>query len=87
MDGSKRSAHSNAYFTGFHKSKRIVFFDTLLSMLNPNEVEAVLAHEIGHYKKNHILKSIKTGVFGADMKIELINDGPVTLIIDTKQKE
>ncbi len=58
MDGSKRSAHSNAYFTGFHKSKRIVFFDTLLSMLNPSEVEAVLAHEIGHYKKNHILKSM-----------------------------
>ena len=58
MDGSKRSAHSNAYFTGFHKSKRIVFFDTLLSMLNPKEVEAVLAHEIGHYKKNHILKSM-----------------------------
>tara|TARA_B100001564_G_C20651817_1_gene677234 strand:+ start:120 stop:1154 length:1035 start_codon:yes stop_codon:yes gene_type:complete len=58
MDGSKRSAHSNAYFTGFHKSKRIVFFDTLLSMLTPNEVEAVLAHEIGHYKKNHILKSM-----------------------------
>ena len=58
MDGSKRSAHSNAYFTGFHKSKRIVFFDTLLSMLTPNEIEAVLAHEIGHYKKNHILKSM-----------------------------
>ena len=58
MDGSKRSAHSNAYFTGFHKSKRIVFFDTLLTMLTPNEIEAVLAHEIGHYKKNHILKSM-----------------------------
>jgi len=58
MDGSKRSAHSNAYFTGFHKSKRIVFFDTLLKMLTPNEIEAVLAHEIGHYKKNHILKSM-----------------------------
>ncbi len=58
MDGSKRSAHSNAYFTGLHKSKRIVFFDTLLTMLTPNEVEAVLAHEIGHYKKNHILKSM-----------------------------
>jgi len=58
MDGSKRSAHSNAYFTGVHKSKRIVFFDTLLTMLTPNEVEAVLAHEIGHYKKNHILKSM-----------------------------
>ena len=58
MDGSKRSAHSNAYFTGFHKSKRIVFFDTLLTMLTPNEIEAVLAHEIGHYKKNHILRSM-----------------------------
>ena len=58
MDGSKRSAHSNAYFTGFHKSKRIVFFDTLLTMLTPDEIEAVLAHEIGHYKKNHILKSM-----------------------------
>lgn len=58
MDGSRRSAHSNAYFTGLHKSKRIVFFDTLLTMLTPNEVEAVLAHEIGHYKKNHILKSM-----------------------------
>ena len=58
MDGSKRSTHSNAYFTGFYKSKRIVFFDTLLDILNPNEVQAVLAHEIGHYKKNHILKSM-----------------------------
>ena len=58
MDGSKRSTHSNAYFTGFYKSKRIVFFDTLLDMLTPDEVQAVLAHEIGHYKKNHILKSM-----------------------------
>ena len=58
MDGSKRSTHSNAYFTGFYKSKRIVFFDTLLDMLTPNEIKAVLAHEIGHYKKNHILKSM-----------------------------
>tara|TARA_B100001250_G_scaffold377_1_gene337 strand:+ start:827 stop:2056 length:1230 start_codon:yes stop_codon:yes gene_type:complete len=58
MDGSKRSTHSNAYFTGFYKSKRIVFFDTLLSMLTPKEIQSVLAHEIGHYKKKHITKSI-----------------------------
>ena len=58
MDGSKRSKHSNAYFTGFHKNKRIVFFDTLLENLSVNEVTSVLAHEIGHYKEKHILKSI-----------------------------
>ena len=58
MDGSKRSKHSNAYFTGFHKNKRIVFFDTLLESLSVNEITSVLAHEIGHYKKRHILKSI-----------------------------
>lgn len=58
MDGSKRSAHGNAYFTGFGKTKRIVFFDTLLQRLAPNEVEAVLAHELGHFKKRHILKRI-----------------------------
>lgn len=56
MDGSRRSAHGNAYFTGFGKSRRIVFFDTLLSRLNVDEVEAVLAHELGHFKKKHILK-------------------------------
>jgi STE24 endopeptidase len=56
MDGSRRSAHGNAYFTGFGKSKRIVFFDTLLQQLNPAEVEAVLAHELGHFKLRHILK-------------------------------
>ena len=63
MDGSKRSKHSNAYFTGFYKSKRIVFFDTLLEILTPKEVQAVLAHEIGHYKKNHITKSIILSLF------------------------
>lgn len=63
MDGSKRSKHSNAYFTGFYKSKRIVFFDTLLEILTPNEVQAVLAHEIGHYKKNHITKSVILSLF------------------------
>jgi STE24 endopeptidase len=56
MDGSRRSAHGNAYFTGFGKTKRIVFFDTLLKQLKPAEVEAVLAHELGHFKLRHILK-------------------------------
>jgi len=58
MDGSKRSSHGNAYFTGFGKTKRIVFFDTLLSRLTPNEVEAVLAHELGHFKRRHVVKRI-----------------------------
>ncbi len=58
MDGSKRSAHGNAYFTGFGKTKRIVFFDTLLSRLNENEIEAVLAHELGHFKHRHVIKRI-----------------------------
>ena len=56
MDGSKRSAHSNAFFTGFGASKRVVFFDTLLKQLTPSEMEAVLAHELGHFKHRHILK-------------------------------
>ena len=56
MDGSRRSSHGNAYFTGFGKSKRIVFFDTLLTRLNPAEVEAVLAHELGHFKLRHVAK-------------------------------
>jgi STE24 endopeptidase len=58
MDGSKRSAHGNAYFTGFGQAKRIVFFDTLLEKLAPGEVEAVLAHELGHYKRRHVWKRI-----------------------------
>jgi len=58
MDGSRRSAHGNAYFTGFGKSKRIVFFDTLLDRLSVNEVEAVLAHELGHFKRRHVVKRI-----------------------------
>jgi STE24 endopeptidase len=58
MDGSKRSAHGNAYFTGFGKTKRIVFFDTLLERLSINEVEAVLAHELGHFKHKHVVKRI-----------------------------
>jgi STE24 endopeptidase len=56
MDGSRRSAHSNAFFTGFGAAKRVVFFDTLLTQLNGDEMEAVLAHELGHFKHRHILK-------------------------------
>jgi STE24 endopeptidase len=56
MDGSRRSSHGNAYFTGFGAAKRIVFFDTLLARLNPGEVEAVLAHELGHFKLRHVVK-------------------------------
>ena len=56
MDGSKRSNHGNAYFSGFGKTKRIVFFDTLLKNLNGDEIEAVLAHELGHFKRRHIIK-------------------------------
>lgn len=58
MDGSKRSAHGNAYFSGFGMAKRIVFFDTLLARLQPQEIEAVLAHELGHFKLKHIVKRI-----------------------------
>jgi STE24 endopeptidase len=56
MDGSRRSAHSNAFFTGFGASKRVVFFDTLLQQLSAAEMEAVLAHELGHFKHKHIVK-------------------------------
>jgi len=56
MDGSRRSAHANAYFTGFGASKRVVFYDTLLRQLNAGEVEAVLAHELGHFKRRHIVQ-------------------------------
>ena len=58
MDGSKRSSHGNAFFAGFGAAKRIVLFDTLVSRLQPGEVEAVLAHELGHYKLRHIVKSM-----------------------------
>jgi STE24 endopeptidase len=60
MDGSKRSAHSNAFFTGIGSSKRVVFFDTLLSQLSGDEMEAVLAHELGHFKHKHIIKMMLT---------------------------
>jgi STE24 endopeptidase len=66
MDGSKRSAHANAYFTGFGASKRVVFYDTLLSKLSPAEVDAVLAHELGHFKHKHVLKRMLT-LFGMSL--------------------
>lgn len=65
MDGSRRSAHGNAYFTGFGRSRRIVFFDTLLARLNADEIEAVLAHELGHFAKRHIVKRIAYSLGGA----------------------
>lgn len=58
MDGSTRSGHGNAYFTGFGKNKRVVFFDTLLEKLSADEIEAVLAHELGHFKHQHVIKRI-----------------------------
>lgn len=67
MDGSRRSSHGNAYFTGLGDNKRIVFFDTLLKSLTPDEVEAILAHELGHFKRRHIQKRI-----GAVAAISLI---------------
>ena len=66
MDGSKRSAHANAYFTGFGAAKRVVFYDTLLKQLNPGEVDAVLAHELGHFKHKHIIKRI-VGMFAMSL--------------------
>lgn len=63
MDGSKRSSHGNAYFTGLGNNKQIVFFDNLLDSLNEEEVEAVLAHELGHFKKKHILKRLISMTF------------------------
>ena len=66
MDGSRRSAHSNAYFTGLGASKRVVFFVTLLERLSPGEVEAVLAHELGHFKLRHVPKRM-LAIFGASL--------------------
>ena len=58
MDGSRRSGHGNAYFTGFGRAKRVVFFDTLLNRLAPEEIEAVLAHELGHFRLRHVVKRV-----------------------------
>jgi STE24 endopeptidase len=65
MDGSRRSAHGNAYFTGLGAAKRIVFFDTLIERLAPDEIEAVLAHELGHFKLRHITKRLLMMVAGS----------------------
>jgi STE24 endopeptidase len=66
MDGSRRSAHANAYFTGLGAAKRVVFYDTLLAKLSPAEVDAVLAHELGHFKHKHIVKRI-VGLFAMSL--------------------
>ena len=66
MDGSRRSAHANAYFTGFGAAKRVVFYDTLLAKLSPAEVDAVLAHELGHFSHKHIQKRI-VGMFALSL--------------------
>ena len=72
MDGSTRSAHANAYFTGFGTAKRVVFYDTLLAKLSVNEVTAVLAHELGHYKHKHIVKRIAFLFFNSFLGLALL---------------
>ncbi len=72
MDGSKRSSHGNAYFTGLGKNKRIVFFDTLLAHLQPEEMEAVLAHELGHFKRRHIRKGLLIMMTGSLLALALL---------------
>jgi len=72
MDGSRRSAHGNAYFTGFGGNKRIVFFDTLLEGLDASEVEAVLAHELGHYKRRHVVKRLFASAVTALLGLSLL---------------
>ena len=72
MDGSARSSHGNAYFTGFGSSKRVVFFDTLLSRLNTDEIEAVLAHELGHFKHHHVIKRIAMMFFASFLGLALL---------------
>ena len=72
MDGSARSSHGNAYFTGFGSSKRVVFFDTLLSRLNTEEIEAVLAHELGHFRHHHVIKRIAMMFFVSLLGLALL---------------
>jgi STE24 endopeptidase len=72
MDGSKRSNHGNAYFTGFGASKRVVFFDTLLERLDTDEIEAVLAHELGHFKHHHVIKRIALMFFVSFLGLALL---------------
>lgn len=79
MDGSKRSSHGNAYFTGFGKTKRIVLFDTLLKHLETDEVEAVLAHELGHFKRRHVIKRM-AWVFAASLVFLWVLNGLMTQV-------
>lgn len=72
MDGSKRSGHGNAYFTGMGEQKRIVFFDTLLDSLDTNEIEAVLAHELGHFKHKHVIKRLVTMIATSLVSLALL---------------
>ncbi|HEY9277389.1 MAG TPA: M48 family metallopeptidase [Methylotenera sp.] len=72
MDGSARSSHGNAYFTGFGSSKRVVFFDTLLEKLNADEIEAVLAHELGHFRHHHVIKRIALMFFVSFIGLALL---------------
>jgi len=72
MDGSARSSHGNAYFTGFGSSKRVVFFDTLLERLNADEIEAVLAHELGHFRHHHVIKRIALMFFVSFVGLALL---------------
>jgi len=72
MDGSKRSAHANAYFTGFGAARRVVFFDTLLKKLKPEEIEAVLAHELGHFKCRHTLQRLLATLSLSGMALALL---------------
>jgi len=72
MDGSTRSSHGNAYFTGFGSSKRVVFFDTLLERLDGDEIEAVLAHELGHFKHKHVIKRIAIMFFMSFIGLALL---------------
>jgi STE24 endopeptidase len=72
MDGSRRSAHGNAYFWGFGSAKRIVFFDTLLARLSASEIEAVLAHELGHFKRHHVIKRLAWSFFTSLIGLALL---------------
>jgi STE24 endopeptidase len=72
MDGSRRSAHGNAYFTGFGRARRIVFFDTLLNQLDADEIEAVLAHELGHFKLKHLQKRLVAMTLGSLIALALL---------------
>ena len=73
MDGSKRSAHSNAYFSGFGKSRRIALFDTLLEKHSTDEIVSVVAHEVGHYKKKHIIVGTLLGIMEKGLMLFIFN--------------